>query len=342
MKASAFSTRCLIAASIVCPATLASAAISDINSLVIVDRIFNDFPNSTLNITDNDFSEITFDESGFIPDGAPDFANRHAAYFSTDNVNPYAFQNDEGFDFSVDVTLTAGNPAQAKEAGIFAETFIGGALQFLAKTGTGEIVSFGGGYPFTSSTVDNDDGVEYDGLIYNPGDTINMRLIYTPGDGAANTVSATAEFFVNGVSAGAREMGNTENGVINDSNIGVYAQFPPQGFGDFATASFTNISISPLMASIITGDYNESGQVEQGDLDLVLQNWGLDTDTAGVPAGWTNDLPSGQIEQTELDGVLSNWGATSAPDFSGSSVPEPAAMGVLALGFAALRRRNQG
>ncbi len=82
----------------------------------------------------------------------------------------------------------------------------------------------------------------------------------------------------------------------------------------------------------ITGDYNGSGQVEQGDLDLVLQNWGLDTSGAGVPAGWVNDNDQlGQIEQTELDRVLQNWGSTSAPDFAGSSVPEPAALGVLFL-----------
>ena len=88
----------------------------------------------------------------------------------------------------------------------------------------------------------------------------------------------------------------------------------------------------------ITGDYNASGQVEQGDLDLVLQNWG--DVTPPVPTGWVNDLPVGQIEQTELDKVLQNWGSTSAPDFSGSAVPEPAmtaAFGIL--GGLVLRRR---
>ncbi len=87
----------------------------------------------------------------------------------------------------------------------------------------------------------------------------------------------------------------------------------------------------------ITGDYNASGQVEQGDLDLVLQNWG--DVTPPVPAGWVNDLPVGQIEQSELDKVLQNWGSTSAPDFSGSSVPEPALLAAAALIGLGLRPR---
>ena len=70
-----------------------------------------------------------------------------------------------------------------------------------------------------------------------------------------------------------------------------------------------------VLTSILNGDYNASGQVEQGDLDLVLQNWGDDVDVTGVPAGWVNDLPSGQIEQTELDGVLAELGRHRGPGF---------------------------
>ncbi len=92
----------------------------------------------------------------------------------------------------------------------------------------------------------------------------------------------------------------------------------------------------------ITGDFNGSGQVEQGDLDLVLQNWGDDTAANGIPAGWINDNDQlGQIEQTELDRVLQNWGSTTAPDFAGSSVPEPATLALLSLGGLAMLRRRQ-
>ena len=98
------------------------------------------------------------------------------------------------------------------------------------------------------------------------------------------------------------------------------------------------IRVGELAALI--GDFNGSGQVEQGDLDLVLQNWGDDTAVTGIPAGWVNDnIGIGQIEQTELDKVLQNWGATASPDFSGSPVPEPAA--VVLLSTATLWRRRR-
>jgi hypothetical protein len=70
------------------------------------------------------------------------------------------------------------------------------------------------------------------------------------------------------------------------------------------------------------GDYDQSGTVEQGDLDLVLLSWGQDA--ASPPDGWQHDLPTGQIDQDELDKVLLNWGATSAAS-GGVNVPEPTA-----------------
>ncbi len=91
----------------------------------------------------------------------------------------------------------------------------------------------------------------------------------------------------------------------------------------------------------LIGDYNFSGQVEQGDLDLVLQNWGVDSNVDGVPAGWLADLPTGLIEQNELDRVLTNWGDTASPDFAGASnVPEPASLILLTGLSAALTRRR--
>ncbi len=103
-----------------------------------------------------------------------------------------------------------------------------------------------------------------------------------------------------------------------------------QGSRRFTGNTFpTNRAYLLMPESFGTGDYDASGQVEQGDLDLVLQNWGLTTPP--TPSGWINDLPDGVVDQAELDKVLQNWGSTSAPVFDGSTVPEPAGLTALLL-----------
>lgn len=79
----------------------------------------------------------------------------------------------------------------------------------------------------------------------------------------------------------------------------------------------------------VEGDYNNSGLVEQGDLDLVLLNWGADA--APVPAGWINHLPLGTIDQNELDAVLLHWGDQGAAT-AAASVPEPSSLLLVAAG----------
>lgn len=68
----------------------------------------------------------------------------------------------------------------------------------------------------------------------------------------------------------------------------------------------------------LEGDYNNDGIVSQGDLNLVLLNWGATT----LPAEFYEpSLPGGafdgQIGQNELDAVLPNFGNTIQSDRSG-------------------------
>ena len=111
----------------------------------------------------------------------------------------------------------------------------------------------------------------------------------------------------------------------------------------------------------LAGDYDASGLVGQGDLTLVLQNWGAAASNGQAPAGataWLNaqDVTAPVIGQDELAMVLQNWGNTAAivaelaniTSATGLSqgqvlelVPEPASAMMLMLGLGLLRRRRR-
>jgi len=110
-----------------------------------------------------------------------------------------------------------------------------------------------------------------------------------------------------------------------------------QGYDRF---ELDNVTVDGTPFELLEGDYNDDGFVAQGDLDLVLLNWG---DTGGAPEGWVNDAPAegDLIGQGYLDKVLLNWGEGTAPT---STVPEPLTMTLLGLGgvcvLARRRRRS--
>ncbi len=96
---------------------------------------------------------------------------------------------------------------------------------------------------------------------------------------------------------------------------------------------------SVTVLDVMSGDYNGNGQIEQGDLDLVLQNWGAFGSELEV--GLYGHGP-GQIGQGSLDAVLTSWGEATAPEFTGSAVPEPVSGSIgLVAAVLAYRRRRQ-
>ena len=86
--------------------------------------------------------------------------------------------------------------------------------------------------------------------------------------------------------------------------------------------------VQPIVAAL-AGDYTGNGSVEQGDLDLVLNNW-------GQPRGdWANaaGFASAGVDQEELDRVLNHWGGSAAASSAGHAVPEPGVFALLAVGL---------
>ncbi|MEM9753569.1 MAG: hypothetical protein AAF916_09310 [Planctomycetota bacterium] len=103
--------------------------------------------------------------------------------------------------------------------------------------------------------------------------------------------------------------------------------------------AFDNVAISGIEGVLgIPGDYDDDGQVAQGDLNLVLNNWGQ---TAPFLPN-SDPFASAIVDQEELNRVLNNWGSTSAPSFERFTVPEPgvlAGAAVAATGLLTRRRR---
>ena len=102
---------------------------------------------------------------------------------------------------------------------------------------------------------------------------------------------------------------------------------------------YTLLTAAAFAVSLgLPGDYNDSGSVEQGDLDLVLNNWGSHR-TAGFVAN-ADGFATANVDQEELDAVLNNWGGSLVPNFQGVVVPEPATSLLLLGAFACLYRRR--
>ena len=96
-------------------------------------------------------------------------------------------------------------------------------------------------------------------------------------------------------------------------------------------------TLAVIAGGVLEGDYDGDGQVGQGDLDVVLLNWGTSNfvllpgndpaNEAALP--YSPDPFDGSVDQNELDGVLLNWGSSLAA--ASATVPEPNTLVILGI-----------
>jgi hypothetical protein len=178
-----------------------------INSDIIHNRVFNDYPSATRTTVNNYPSLVSFSESNVVGPGSG--ANRDDWRFSSDGgATDHLFQSNQYWSVSLSLTLTGNPTSPRKEAGIRLDSNIGGDGLFILDTDAHEIVAFGGALPFYSF-----------GNTFNSGNTVLMGMRYENVGGVNGIV-----YSANGVNSPFLPMTNTEQGVINGSTLGGYFQ----------------------------------------------------------------------------------------------------------------------
>jgi hypothetical protein len=226
--------------------------ISTVNSWKVEERIFDDFPTSTLVTTNNFPSQLRFEDS--FPEGTVGgFANKHVGWLSDDNGTT-RFQNNYAqswvMEFNVSITAPAGQPR--KEAGIEVRNprprlgYTDEGQVLIASDG--EVAVFGGVMPFTG----------FGGNTYTLGTTAHVRFEYfAPGSvdpvkGAYQLIFTDA---VTGVhDSGIKLWGDESDGLYGfnyGAEFGLKAQNQRNPrIDDVSDINYTNFSVIPSPGSL--------------------------------------------------------------------------------------------
>lgn len=200
-------------------------------------RWYNDFPSSTLTVTNNGLTSVRIEDSNFIGTG---FANRHHTALAVNNT-PYLFTGTQAFRLDVDVLITGPGPART-EAGIWVGTAPNYPSGALADTGnfvmlpdnSGEIAAFGGVLPFFSNNQPANSGMNR----ALRGVTRHLTFIYNTSPGGSSINYGVDNVFTGDLAFG---------GLNPNTLIGFYTQ-GPNGGGPVVAGSidvtFSNISIA--------------------------------------------------------------------------------------------------
>jgi hypothetical protein len=147
-------------------AAAAYAVTPDINSAILIPRVWDDCPTSTLTSGNSYPSHIFFDDAQVNCGG---YANLHVWRLSGDGVTAALFPNDCNFSIAADLMISGVTEA---EAGLQIRPWWSEADgRFNVRSTDGEIACFGGRLPFFSFTATY-------GLLYVKGTTIHIEMIY--------------------------------------------------------------------------------------------------------------------------------------------------------------------
>jgi len=211
--------------------TGAYAQITTVNSAVVTSRVWNDIPGATFTGVNTYPASISLSEAG-VSQVTGGYANRDVWQFSNNGTTAYALQNNDYFQASFNLTLTANTLTVRREAGFLFTTATSGDIQFIVDTDAHEVVQFGG-ISFYSFNP---------GLSYNSGDTISLAMAYFLDASGNNAL----QFRANGVSSPVYEFA-AGTGIGNGSTLGGYLQVvnDPANPSNAGTALFQNITLVP-------------------------------------------------------------------------------------------------
>jgi hypothetical protein len=239
----------LAAAAGLATATIAHADLfSSINSMDASGiRWYNDFPGSTLTVTNGGMPSIRFQDSNFI---GGNWTNRHHAALAAGGVAYNFGAGNQSFQMDLDVTINGALPAST-EAGIWVGTAPNWPSSAIANVGNfvclpdngGEIAAFGGVLPFFSNNQPANSGM----ARALRGASRHMTMIYN-----TSVYGSSMNYGINGVFTGDLPF----SGLDPSSLIGVYVQGPnggPVNLGN-VDVTFSNISIrvpTPASATLL-------------------------------------------------------------------------------------------
>lgn len=246
-------------AAVVCglAASVFAGDISQVNGVFMQNRVFNDFPSSTLVPTAAYPASVGWHEE--FPAGTTgNFANKHLAYLSTDNgASAFGLDGNQGWTLSTSIRMNAPNAAPRKEGALQIENprynnnppFVDEGHVLVATDG--EVAIFGGAMPFYTSNFTG-------GPWYTLGATSRLTFQYF-APGVMDPVKGAIQVSMNDPILGFHQSpvlvwGNEADGTVG-FNTGTKIAFQAQNqrnpfINDFSDIFYGDTSIVPAPGAL--------------------------------------------------------------------------------------------